>query len=1032
MDDMLPLGEEPKEEELLLKGLLKLNMVLVVKSHNKTPYELFRGRTHALSFMRPFGCHVTILNTLDNLGKFDGKSDDGFFIGYSLNSDGPKWLFDIDVLTKSMNYVPVVVGTNFNDFVAAEESIGEGHSSKEKGSSQDYILIPLWKDGSLFDSSSTNASNDKPQPSSDAGHKDNEGVSKESEIDNQEKPKNSTQDVNTAGPSINTASINVNTEVDLSNILNTYLVPSTPNTRIHKDHSLDHMDVKSVFLYGKIEEEVYVCQPLGFEDPEFPDKVYKVEKALYGPHQALRAWYETLSTYLLDNGFQREYVAAASCCGQVLWIQNQMLDYGYNFMTTKIFIDNEITICIKPTESKGFKQIIDFLNANPIKYVLTVNLTIYTSCIKQFWATTKVKTVNGDEQIQALVDKKKVIIIETSVRSDLHLEDAEEDMGEDSEIQTNSHHIPTVTQPSTSSQPQQKQKSKKSKKRITEVIKRMHPNKGVFDTSILDDEEVVAKKEVSTADPVPTAGKVVTNAGVEVNTAAITSQISMDEITLAKALIDIKTSKPKAKGIVMQEPSETPTPTPIDSSQQPSKAKDKGKAKMIGPEKPLKRKDQIMIDDEVAKNLEAQLQAELEEEDRLARQKEVKANIARIEEKNESTKLKRCLEMIPDDEDVVTIEATPLSSKSSTIVDYKIYKEGRKSFFKIIRTSAKLCHCSTVPTIPSLQGNRPNQTSFLAGRQILDDCLIANKLIRMASLEDHKLLLFKVDFEKPLVVQGDPFSSFLFLLVVETLQVSILEACNKGFFKGVSLFDIGDNLSLLQYADDTLFFDKWSRSNANNLILILKCFEEASGSEDAISQMGSVQNRGVGSGLASPRLQLVETLQVSILEACNKGFFKGVSIFDIGDNLSLLQYADDTLFFDKWSQSNANNLILILKCFKEASDPWVNEGSWLKDLYPRLFALDSYQDCVASDRWGLINGSWSNLDLDLKSRYSLEIILDTFCGPHDTRYCIEDPEQAFVEYASSRTDEAGGKCPSRWKYLSKETSSNILPCGDGS
>ncbi|GKE50937.1 putative ribonuclease H-like domain-containing protein, partial [Tanacetum coccineum] len=67
----------------------------------------------------------------------------------------------------------------------------------------------------------------------------------------------------------------------------------------------DEMDVKNTFLYGKIEEEVYVCQPLGFEDPEFPNKVYKVEKALYSLHQAPRAWYETLSTHLLDNRFQR-------------------------------------------------------------------------------------------------------------------------------------------------------------------------------------------------------------------------------------------------------------------------------------------------------------------------------------------------------------------------------------------------------------------------------------------------------------------------------------------------------------------------------------------------------------------------------------------------------------------------------------------------------------------------------------------------------------------------------------------------------
>ncbi|GJR05124.1 putative ribonuclease H-like domain-containing protein [Tanacetum coccineum] len=65
------------------------------------------------------------------------------------------------------------------------------------------------------------------------------------------------------------------------------------------------MDVKSSFLYGTIEEEVYVSQPPGFVNLEFPDKVYKVEKALYGLHQALRACYETLSTYLLDNGFHR-------------------------------------------------------------------------------------------------------------------------------------------------------------------------------------------------------------------------------------------------------------------------------------------------------------------------------------------------------------------------------------------------------------------------------------------------------------------------------------------------------------------------------------------------------------------------------------------------------------------------------------------------------------------------------------------------------------------------------------------------------
>nr|GFB36411.1 retrotransposon protein, putative, Ty1-copia subclass [Tanacetum cinerariifolium] len=80
------------------------------------------------------------------------------------------------------------------------------------------------------------------------------------------------------------------------------------------------MDVKSVFLYGTIEEVVYVCQPPGFEDPEYPDNVYKVVKALYGLHQAPRAWYETLATYLLENGFQRGTI------DQTLFIKKQQKD----------------------------------------------------------------------------------------------------------------------------------------------------------------------------------------------------------------------------------------------------------------------------------------------------------------------------------------------------------------------------------------------------------------------------------------------------------------------------------------------------------------------------------------------------------------------------------------------------------------------------------------------------------------------------------------------------------------------------------
>nr|GEZ57955.1 putative ribonuclease H-like domain-containing protein [Tanacetum cinerariifolium] len=92
------------------------------------------------------------------------------------------------------------------------------------------------------------------------------------------------------------------------------------------------MDVKSAFLYGKIEVEVYVCQPPGFEDPNYPDKVYKVEKALYGLHQAPRAWYKTLSKCHLDNGFRRGKI------NQTLFIKRQKKD----ILHVQVYVDDII------------------------------------------------------------------------------------------------------------------------------------------------------------------------------------------------------------------------------------------------------------------------------------------------------------------------------------------------------------------------------------------------------------------------------------------------------------------------------------------------------------------------------------------------------------------------------------------------------------------------------------------------------------------------------------------------------------------
>ncbi|GJV96179.1 putative ribonuclease H-like domain-containing protein [Tanacetum coccineum] len=245
------------------------NRVLVVKPHNKTPYELFRGFKPALSFMIPFVCHVTILNTLDSLGKFDGKSDKGFFVGYSLSNkairvyntrtrrveenlhigflenkpmiewNGPKWLFDIDSLTQSMNYVPVAAGTITNEST----------------------------DASYFDSPSKDVGNDEPKSATDDQKQVEDGPHNKSSEKDKSDDDSSPKEVNTPGQHVNTASPKVNTgashtldathvkffsdedepKVDLGNITNSYTVPPTPNTRIHKDHPIINVigDVKS-------------------------------------------------------------------------------------------------------------------------------------------------------------------------------------------------------------------------------------------------------------------------------------------------------------------------------------------------------------------------------------------------------------------------------------------------------------------------------------------------------------------------------------------------------------------------------------------------------------------------------------------------------------------------------------------------------------------------------------------------------------------------------------------------------------------
>ncbi|GKD12369.1 hypothetical protein Tco_1196776 [Tanacetum coccineum] len=185
---------------------------------------------------------------------------------------------------------------------------------------------------------------------------------------------------------------------------------------------------------------------------------------------------------------------------------------------------NLVAFLDKPKESNGFEEIIHFLNASYVHYALTVNPTIYTTCIEQFWASVKAKIINEERQIQALVDKKKVIITKTSIRSDLKLDDAE---GIDC--------LPTAT--------------------IFAELERMRY-------------ENLTQK-------------------LTFYKAYFSSQWKFLIHTILQCL--------SAK---------TTASSPLQASQLPQ-AKDKGKAIMVEPERPLKKKDQVALDEEMARNLEA-------------------------------------------------------------------------------------------------------------------------------------------------------------------------------------------------------------------------------------------------------------------------------------------------------------------------------------------------------------------------------------------------------------------------------------------
>nr|GEV01397.1 retrovirus-related Pol polyprotein from transposon TNT 1-94 [Tanacetum cinerariifolium] len=394
------------------------NGVLVIKPHNKTPYELFLGRKPPLSFMRPFGCPVTILNTLDHLGLKSSET--------KVADDAGK---KITQVLRKKNGV--------------QDPTKEGEAANTKSTNRlNTVSSPVHTVSLPVNAVSSSFT------TVDPGRERAQRNEFESMF-GQDKDANGNKMFTLISAARSTYDTRIfssayDDEVegamaDFNNLELTIVVNLVPTTRIYKDHPkeqiigdpllasqtrrmtktsqehamasmpLEHngsietrkmrgivvrnkarlvaqgytqeegieydkvfapvakieairlflayasfmgfivyqMDVKSAFLYGTIEEEVYVYQPPGFEDSHFSDKIYKVEKALYGLHQAPRAWYETLSTYLLENRFRRGII------DKTLFIKKDKDD----ILLVQVYVDDIIfgptkkSLC---TEFKGF------------------------------------------------------------------------------------------------------------------------------------------------------------------------------------------------------------------------------------------------------------------------------------------------------------------------------------------------------------------------------------------------------------------------------------------------------------------------------------------------------------------------------------------------------------------------------------------------------------------------------------------------------------------------------------------------------
>nr|GFA30589.1 putative ribonuclease H-like domain-containing protein [Tanacetum cinerariifolium] len=334
------------------------NRVLVTKPHNKTPYELLHGRLPSIGFMRPFGCPVTFLNTLDPLSKFQGKVDEGFLVGYSVCSkafrvfnsrtrivqetlhvifmenkpnvvgSGPAWMFDIDSLTRTINYHPVIAENQTNSHAGLQDTKKAGEEVCHT-----YMLFPVLSDGSInSQNKNKDALIDGKEHDDDIQksvsleiHSSSSGF-KNLNVEFEEYTNKSSNGVNAASSLVSTAGHNfinntndfsaaddVGAEADINNLESIISVSPIPTTRIYKDH-LTSQIIGDLSLTTQTRSMVRAVRDQGGLSQMFNEDFHTYmfvcflsQEELKRVHQSLKdpSWIEAMQEELLQFKIQK-------------------------------------------------------------------------------------------------------------------------------------------------------------------------------------------------------------------------------------------------------------------------------------------------------------------------------------------------------------------------------------------------------------------------------------------------------------------------------------------------------------------------------------------------------------------------------------------------------------------------------------------------------------------------------------------------------------------------------------------------------